>query len=370
MRLVFEGNTGSSGCYAAASVFTATSANGSTWTLAHGSMDNHVAGTGNLAATAESNGITPVATFAAGHFFHVGVDPSCPASSLDGTITPTAGSVQSNPAIATDPQGGAVWVAWYQNFKKEGYWVARILPSQGPPTEAPGSAATPSQNNQPHEPVALAARLGGGVYMAYCTATSTQPCAHIDLWKVGSPTVKVVPGSSQTTGARVALAAGPQGRLSVAWYDAGKNVIHAVRTNTNATSFGVVRTIKPPPHTSGVSSIQAEGTSGRLDVILNDQLSTNGAPIELLHTQILSGLSMTAKPSKFSHKNATKVTFTVTDAGQAVAAASVSCVGKTGKTSTAGQVTFAFPKGTPVGKHVCTASKPGYNPGKTTIRVT
>ena len=203
--------------------------------------------------------------------------------------------------------------------------------------------------------------------MAYCTATSTQPCAHIDLWKVGSSTVKIVPGSSQTTAGRVALAAGPQGRLSVAWYDAGKNVIHAVRTNTNATSFGVVRTIKPPPHTSGVSSIQAEGTSGRLDVIVNDQLSTNGAPIELLHTQILSGLSMTAKPSKFSHKNATKVTFTVTDAGQAVAAASVSCVGKTGKTSTAGQVTLAFPKGTAVGKHVCTASKAGYDAGKTTI---
>jgi hypothetical protein len=272
-------------------------------------------------------------------------------------------------AIATDPHDGSVWVAWYQNVKQQGYWVSRILPSQAPPEEAPGSAATPSQNNQPHDPVALAARLGGGIYMAYCTATSTQPCAHIDLWKVGSSTVKVVPGSQNTTGARVALAAGPQGRLSVAWYDEGKNVIHAVRTNTTATSFGVVRTITPPPHTSGVSSLQAEGTSGRLDVILTDQLSTTGLPIELLHTQILSGLSLAAKPSTFSHANATKGTFTVTDAGQPVAGAGVSCVGKTGKTLTNGQVTLAFPKGTPVGKHVCTASKPGYNAGKTTITV-
>ena len=147
LRLVFEGNTGSSGCYADASVFTATSPTGSTWTLANGSMDSHVAGVGNLAATAESNGITPVATFASGHYFHVGVDPNCPASTLDGTITPTAGSVQSNPAIATDPHDGSIWVAWYQNSKQQGYWVSRILPSQAPPVEAPGSAATQARLN-------------------------------------------------------------------------------------------------------------------------------------------------------------------------------------------------------------------------------
>src|SRR5438270_937112 len=48
LRLVFEGNTGSIGCYIDASVFTATSVNGATWTLVNGSMDSHVAGVGNL----------------------------------------------------------------------------------------------------------------------------------------------------------------------------------------------------------------------------------------------------------------------------------------------------------------------------------
>jgi hypothetical protein len=369
MRLVFEGNTGASGCYIDGAVFTETSADGSTWNLVQGSLSAHTAGVGNLAATAESNG-TPVATFAGGHLFHVGVDPSCPASSPDGTITPTVGSAQSNPAIVTDPSTGAVWVAWYQSSPQQGYWVEQILPSQGAPEEAPGSAATPSHNNQPLEPVAIAARVGGGVYMAYCSATSSQPCAHIDLWKVGSSTVKVVPGSQNTTGARVALAADPLGKLSVAWYNEAKNVIHSVRTNTTATAWAIVRTTKPPPNTSGFFDIQTQGSSGRLDVIIVNQLSTTGFPIEINQTQILSGLSLTAKPSTFSHKKAKKVTFTVTDAGQPVAGAIVSCLGKSGKTAATGKVKLKFHKGKAAGKHGCTAARAGYSVGKTTIKVT
>ena len=59
MRLVFEGNVGTTGCFALGEVFTETSADGSTWNLVLGSMDSHSAGVGNLAATAESNG-TPL----------------------------------------------------------------------------------------------------------------------------------------------------------------------------------------------------------------------------------------------------------------------------------------------------------------------
>jgi hypothetical protein len=367
LRLIFEGNKGITGCYFDASVFTATSTNGSAWNLVQGSLDQATVGTGNIAATSELNG-TPVATFAGGHLFHVGVDPSCPAATPDGTIPEVVGNDASNPAIVTDSHDGSVWVATFQAFAKLGYWVARILPIPGADIEAPGSAASGGNNNQPDEPVALAARAGGGVYMAYCSAGSTQPCAHIDLWKVGAGKPKVVPGSASTTGARVALAAGAQGRLSVIWYDEKKNVIHAVRTNTSATAFGVVRTIKPPAKTSALTSIRAEGSSGRLDVAIVDELSTG--PIELFHTQILAGLSLKANPSKFSHKKSQKVTFTVTDAGQAVAGAKVSCLGKHGQTATSGKVKLAFPKGEAKGKHVCKATKSGYNDGKTTIKVT
>ncbi len=370
MRLIFEGGTGTTGCFSYGLVYTATSTDGKHWSLATGSLSSHSAGIGNLAATTELNEVTPVATFAGGHLFHVDFNPNCPASTLDGTIAQTIGSAPSNPAIATDPATGAVWAAWYQNFVKQGYWADQILPTQGAPIEAPRSAATPTQNNQPLEPVALAGRPGGGVYMAYCTASSSQQCAHIDLWKVGSSTVKVVPGSHNSTRTRVALAAGPQGRLSVIWYDSTKNVIHAVRTNTSATAFGSIRTIKVPAHTFGFNSIQAEGSSGRLDVVIVDQLSTTGLPISLYHTQILAGLSLSAKPGKFSHKKGKKVKFTVTDAGQLVSGANVKCLGKKGTTSTAGTVKLAFHKGAAKGKHICTASKAGYSSGKTTIKVT
>jgi hypothetical protein len=246
----------------------------------------------------------------------------------------------------------------------------RSFPSQPPGSEAPGSGATALKNNQPLEPVALTARVGGGVFMAYCTTSSSQQCAHVDLWKVGSSKPKVVPGSRNVSGARVALAASSNGRLWIAWYDGGKNVVHAVRTNTTGTSFGAVRTIKPPAHTNFLNSIQAQGSSGRLDVIANDGLATSGNPIGLFHTQVLPGMSLKAQPSKFSHTKATAVTFTVTDAGQAVAGANVSCIGKKGKTGQTGKVKITYPKGAATGKHVCTASKSGYNPGKATIRVT
>ena len=369
LRLIFEGGTGNSGCYFSASVFTETSTNGSTWHLVLGSMDHDTVGVGNLAATTESNGMTPVATFAGGHLFHVGVDPSCPASSPDGTIPVASGNSPSNPAIVT-AQDGSVWVATYQAFSKEGYFVAQILPTVGPLMEAPSSKSTAAHNNQPLEPVALAARTGGGVYVAYCVANSSQSCVHIDLWKVGSSKAMTVPGSTNTNSARVALSAAPQGRLAITWYSSVNNVIHSVRTNTTATSFGVVRTLKPPANTSSMFDLQTQDSTGRLDVVVNDGLSTTGGPVELFSTQILPGLSLGASPTSFSHKKAATVTFTVTDAGQAVARAKVSCLGETGTTTAAGQVKLHFSKGTAVGKHVCTAGKSGYNPGAATLTVT
>ncbi len=369
LRLIFEGSKGSSGCYVDASVFTATSADGTTWNLVNGSLDAHTAGVGNVAATVESDGTTPVSTFAGGGLFHIGVDSSCPASTLDGTVPVASGNSPSNPAIVT-AQDGSVWVATFQAFAKTGYFVAKILPTVGPLLEAPASAATAAHNNQPLEPVALAARAGGGVYMAYCVANSSQPCAHIDLWNIGSSKARVVPGSNSTSSARVALTAEPGGRLAVVWYNAAKNVLHAVRTNTSATSFGAVRTIKPPAHTTGFYDIQSQGSSGRLDVVINAQIQTGTSyPAELLQTQILPGLSLKASPAKFSHKKAATVTFTVTDAGQPVPGSKVSCLGKHGQTTTSGHVKLHFSKGAATGRHVCAATKSGYNGGKTTLRV-
>lgn len=372
MRLVFEGNTGPiTSCYEKGAVFTETSTNGTAWNLVTGSMSHDTAGVGNLAATAEPNG-TPVATFAGGGFFHVGVDPSCPATQPDGAVPVATGNAPSNPAIVT-ASDGSVWVATYQAFQKQGYFVARILPSVGPLMEAPASNATAAHNNQPLEPVALAARVGGGVYMAYCVSNSSQLCARIDLWKVGSPKPMVVPGSKNTIAARVALTAAPQGRLAVTWFNSanGKSVIHSVRTNTAATSFGVLGTIKVPAHTNSVTDVQTQDSSGRQDVLINAQIQAGTQfPLELLQTQILPGLSVKASPTTFSHKKPATVTFTVLDAGQPVSGAKVGCLGKSATTSTTGQAKLHFSKGTAPGKHTCTIQHANYNFGKTKLKVT
>ena len=126
-----------------------------------------------------------------------------------------------------------------------------------------------------------------------------------------------------------------------------------------------------PPHTFGVNSIQAEGSSGRLDVIVDASRSVSGGiESDLWHTQILAGLTLSAKPSKFSHKKSQKVTFTVTDAGQPVGGATVKCLRAKGTTSAKGTVKLRFGKGAAKGKHVCTASKVGYNSGTTTVKIT
>ncbi len=376
MRLIFEGGTGSSGCYDSGAVFTATSADGSTWSLNNtGSLSHSTAGNGNIAATVESDQTTPVAVFAGGHAFHVGLDPSCPAAGGDGTITPTPGSNQGNPAVVTDTATGAVYVAWFQAFVKWGYWVEQILPTQGTPVEAPHSAANTTpffQNNQPLEPVALAARLGGGVYMAYCVANSHEPCSHIDLWKVGSSKVMVVPQSQNVNAARVAITADTLGNISVAWFNstAGVNTFHEVRTNPAVTKWGTVRTIPAPAHTSGLDDLQAEGSTARVDLMVTDGLSTPGSPIGLFQTQVLGGMNVTATPGSFSHTASKHVKFTVSDAGQPLSGARVSCLGKSGKTGSAGTVKLKFRKGEPTGKHKCFVTHVDYAVSTVTIKVT
>ena len=52
LRLVFEGGTGTTGCFSLGLVYTAISADGSHWNLVTGSLSSHSAGIGNLAATA------------------------------------------------------------------------------------------------------------------------------------------------------------------------------------------------------------------------------------------------------------------------------------------------------------------------------
>ena len=46
----------------------------------------------------------------------------------------------------------------------------------------------------------MAARVGGGIYLAYCEPASTAGCANVGFWRVGAPTALTVPGSAFSLG--------------------------------------------------------------------------------------------------------------------------------------------------------------------------
>lgn len=122
--------------------------------------------------------------------------------------------------------------------------------------------------------------------------------------------------------------------------------------------------------TASPTGLQSEGSSGRLDLVVNVLITTHPNPVEFWHTQVLAGLSLTARPGRFSHRVATTVTFTVTEAGDPVPGSRVSCLGKHATADGQGRAKLRFGAGTHLGTHVCSATMTGYNTGKTTIRVT
>ena len=320
IRLVFNGgqDNNSSNKFNLSARYTATSANGKTWSLFHGSMSSHTILNLPISATVESDGVTPVSASGpnAELDYHVGVDSSIPSTTPDTALTHAPGYFLGNDNMVRD--GGSIYLAWYESSNTtQGYWIQRILPTKGSAMLAPHSKAVNLPNNQPNGPVAVAARVGGGVYYAYCSPSKSLQCAHIYLWKVGSAAAKVVPGLKSGDDIRhVAIAAGPKGRIVVGWLDGTKNVLQVVRTNTHATSWGVTRSIKLPVPANlvgGYNGLYLEGSSGRIDVVVN--LSRNGTPT-LYHTQVLEGLKVTASPTKVSHTHSATITFKVTDAGE------------------------------------------------------
>jgi len=256
--------------------------------------------------------------------------------------------------------GGDVWLAWYANGNTpatNGIFVKQILPTAGPTTKAPQSSVG-ADSMAPMGGIALTARTGGGVFAAYCVGYPN--CDHIGLWKVGTDTVREVPSTKYV--ADIALSPGPSGRLWVAWSD---NIprIRAVRTNVAGTGFGVVKTLGMPASQDGVYDVAIDGTNGRGDVVIN---TGNG----FWHTQVAPGLSLKASPAKFKHGKKQKVTFTVTDAGDAIAGATVKVGSASCMTAAAGTCTVTLPKTTKKGTLVAKATLSGYGAGSVRLKVT
>jgi hypothetical protein len=375
IRLIFNGaqDNNPSNKFNLSARYTATSANGNAWSLIKGSLSSHTVFNLPISATVKSDGVTPVSVSGenAGLEYHVGVDSSIPATTPDTLLTHAPGYFLGNDNMVRD-NGGSIYLAWYESSNTtQGYWIQRILPTKGSAMLAPHSKDVSLPDNEPFGPVAVAARVGGGVYYAYCSPSKSLQCAHIYLWKVGSAAPKVVPGLKSGEAVRhVAIAGGPKGRIVVGWFDSTKNVLQVVRTNTHGTSWGVVRSIKLPVPTNLLSAydgLYLEGSSGRIDVVAN--LTRNTTPT-LYHTQVLEGLKVTASPTKASHAHATTITFRVTDAGETVAGATVTFLGHTAHTDSHGVAKITIAKGQKKGTKTATASKSLYYKATVSVKIT
>lgn len=371
LRVIFDGANGQNGSpYNVGTFYSATAGpSGTGWALQPGSLSHSdLVPLTDSSATIEHNGVVITAwTSVTALSYHVGIDPNIPAKAPDKQIPVGASGGVIDPTLLTDG-AGTVWGAWFNSSGTAtmGYWVGKIFSGVPGLRKAPASGSMAGNNNQPRQPVAFAARAGGGVYLAYCVAAKNISCGHIALWRVGARRPLTVPGSASKLDSKVALAAAPGGHLWVLWFNYRTNVIQAVRTNAAATSFGRVLTIRPPSRLFDFSGLQAEGSRGPLDIVALAQAGSGTSPA-YYDAQILPPLTLRASKTKVSVGGT--VTFTVLDAGTPLRGAVVSFLGRTAVTSAKGTVRFTVRKGTRAGKHKATATKRGYTTARVTVTV-
>ena len=183
----------------------------------------------------------------------------------------------------------------------------------------------------------IVARAGGGFYVAYPVGYPALEDAR--LWRIGSAASRSIakfkgPGSHPVT-----VAAAADGRLWVLWLDgagAGGPRIFARRSNPAATRFGAVVDAGRPRGAGSGYRLDASASGGELDAFGVFSLGVESTAATY-HRRLLPGLSLKAAPRKLRRGESRKVRFTVTDAGDPVAGATVRAGGRSGKTGANGR---------------------------------
>jgi hypothetical protein len=359
LRVLFGGlRTTGTGFYDQGRMYTATSssAGGSGWVLGTdaATISHSAYGSYGTAAVTLADG-TPIAGFPLNSdlTWHVGLG--------DGTPDQVHHSSQCclyDASFVRD--GNTVWAGWYENGSTaatNGFFAMRIYPTTGSVTKAPGSSVGASSIPWLTR-TAMAARAGGGAYMAYCVGYPT--CKDVRVWEVGTKHIATVPHSKNAE--TIAMSAAPSGRLWIAWSDSNPKV-HAVRTGTNGLAMGAVQTPGLPVGAGSAYSLAIDGTRGRGDIVVN-------VGNAIWHTQVLPGLTLHASPQRWHHGASQKVTFSVSDAHAAVKGAKVKVGTSACTTTSKGTCSISFPRTFGQGKHTARASRSGYAAATTGLRVT
>lgn len=360
--LSFSGlNPGRSGAQ-----YFATSGDGLAWDVSTGSMSETQSAYAAYGSDAIDNAGTPVwvgnAGSTAGIRWHVGTSPANPAPAGTDQSYSLAGCCAYNAAAARDEATGVVWASFYSNSSattENGIQVGQILPAAAGWGQAPGSVQIEdgrASSSDPDQQVAMAARAGGGVFVAY---------------KVGYPSAKLLRILRVDNGATmdipvrgnvrsVSMGADPAGRIWVAWNQ--DNRMRAVHTNQAGTRLGSVGVWGAPRGTDTMWKVTTAGSEAGADVVVT---ATTRSAINVWHTQITRTLTVKASPA--SVRRGSSVTFTVTDAGDAVSGATVRFGGRSATTNGSGRATINAPGSR--GSVTATARKGAFNPGATSVRV-
>jgi hypothetical protein len=342
---------------------------GTPWTLPAGTTVTGDAAYGADDGAAVLADGTPILAFGgtgSGAFVHRGLDPAQPNVAIQGQF---GGCCGYSPDIAVDTASGVPTVAWYSNATGHlGVFAQPLDPGTGqptaPPALMPGSTTpyngTPSSSQQLSR-TPIAARAGGGVYVAYSGDYPSTTKAL--LWRVGAPASITLDKTKADH--LVGLAADPEGRLWVFWILRGpSSTVYARRSNKAATAFGPAVAAGAPSGQQTGYKISGNAQSGTLDLV--GLFGGTGSPAQW-HTQVLPGLAITASPSTVRRNRSAKVKFTVSDPDP-VKGATVRAGGRSATTDAKGHasITLAPASKSPV---AVTVTKAGYTKGRTRVPV-
>jgi hypothetical protein len=356
---------------------TNTNMNTATAPASGGSWDLHI---GNVvsggSASAADTGVallpdgTPLESWGGttdGVFTHRGLDPATADFAIQSQL---GGCCGYSPDIAVDKKTGAPFVVWISNATDNvGVFAQSLDPNTGAPSgpvaHMPGSSTLSGgsqQSNQQLFRVPVAARAGGGVYVAYPGDYPTTK--KVFLWRIADSKSSVLGFSQHDHLAGVA--ADPGGRLWVLWAERGaRNLIFARRSNKKATKFGPAVKVGVPKAQQTVFDLEGDAQLGPLDVVA--LMGDSAGKQAQWHTQLLPGLDLHATPAKINGGKSTAVKFTVSDPDP-VKGAKVTAAGKSATTDAKGHATIDLGP-TSKKRFAATAKKAGYTSGDTTVKV-
>lgn len=305
---------------------------GASWALQPGQVNPGGAQSyaSSHAATVRADGSTMQA-FAGtlGTWVHAGLSPATPNHNfMEGR------QYGYDPNLATDAANRTV-MAWYSNAAGRLGVLAQDVKADGSPGAGPLTMpGTGAMNIGMLGRTPLAARRGGGFYVAYPTPGSVR------VWHVGAGRALVVSGIDNSPA--VAVAAAGDGRIWVVWTKGfGDPDVLARRSNRGATRFGATVNAGHPRNAMQAYKVDANVAGNALDVLANFNIGTT-SNAATSYRRLRPGLTLRARPRRLPKDEQTDVRFTVHDAGDPVSGARVRVAGRSGTTDSRGRVTLTL----------------------------